>query len=110
MPYKLKLYPRGKDQLADPALQEVHPLGKSPVIGIKPPGAEKEIVIAESGAIVEYLIDHFGSSMKPKRYKEGMEGQIGGETEEWMRDRYFMHYAEGSLMTIMLVAFITNSK
>jgi glutathione S-transferase len=110
VPYKLKLYHRGKDFLADPALKEVHPLGKSPIICVKAAGAEKEIVIAESGAIVEYLIDHFGKWMEPKRYKEGLEGQIGGETEEWLRSRYFMHYAEGSLMTIIIVALIIGSK
>jgi glutathione S-transferase len=110
VPYKLKLYHRGKDFLADPALKEVHPLGKSPIICVKAAGAEEEIVIAESGAIVEYLIEHFGKWMEPKRYKDGLEGQVGGETEEWLRSRYFMHYAEGSLMTIIIVALIIGSK
>jgi glutathione S-transferase len=110
VPYKLKLYHRGKDFLADPGLKKIHPLGKSPVIGIKTPGAENETILAESGAIVEYLVEYFGKWMEPKRYNEGMEGQIGGETEEWKRNRYFMHYAEGSLMTIMLVAYIINSE
>jgi len=111
VPYKLKLYHRNKDHLADPALKKVHPLGKSPVVGIKPAGGGKEIVLAESGFIVEYLVDHFGKGKieSPRRYKEGLEGQVGGETEEWLRYRYFLHYAEGSLMTPMLVAFLFNA-
>lgn len=57
-------------------------------------------MIAESANIIEYLLEHFGkeSTLLPKRYKDGEEGKVGGETEEWLRYRYFMHYAEGSLM------------
>ena len=69
-------------------------------------------MIAESAVIAEYLLDHFGNGIKllPKRYKNGQEGRIGGETEEWLRFRYFMHYAEGSLMTLMMIALIAHSK
>jgi glutathione S-transferase len=57
-------------------------------------------------------LDHFsnGSTLLPKRYKEGQEGKVAGETEEWLRFRYFMHYAEGSLMSLMLIALIAASK
>lgn len=96
--------------LAPPELKQVHPLGKSPVIGIQAPAATEPIVIAESGAIVEYLTDHFGHWLIPDRYSEGKEGQVGGESEEWLRYRFFMHYAEGSLMTLMLVALLLGSK
>jgi len=91
--------------LADPKLKEIHPLGKSPVISIESPDTEKPIVIAESGAIVEYLVDYYGKHMIPDRFKPGKEGKIGGESEEWLRYRFFMHYAEGSLMTILLLTF-----
>ncbi|CAL3965532.1 unnamed protein product, partial [Diplocarpon coronariae] len=47
-------------------------------------------------------------SLLPKRYQEGQEGRLGGETEEWMRYRYFMHYAEGSLMTLMVLALVVG--
>lgn len=108
--YELKIFKRGSDMLAPPELKEVHPLGKSPVVGIQAPGAEKPLILAESGAIVEYLTEYFGKHLIPKRYPEGKEGMIGAETEEWLRYRYFMHYAEGSLMTLMLIALFTMSK
>ena len=91
-------------------LKKVHPLGKSPVLGIQAPGAEKELILAESGNMVEYLTEHLGQWMIPKRYFDGREGQIGGETEEWLRYRYLMHYAEGSLMTLMVIGLFIGSK
>jgi glutathione S-transferase len=90
----------------------VHALGKSPVLSVTAPGASEAVVIAESANIIEYVLDHWGkeSSILPKRYREGQEGKVGGETEEWLRYRYFMHYAEGSLMTLMLLSVVTKSK
>ena len=54
------------------------------------------VVLAESGAVVEYLVDCFGTGtgLSPERYPVGMEGKVGGETEGWRRYRFFMHYAE----------------
>ncbi|KAK3076877.1 hypothetical protein LTS18_011752, partial [Coniosporium uncinatum] len=75
--YDLKIYKRGSDMLAPPELKQVHPLGKSPVINVQVPGVEEPMVIAESGAIVEYLTEYFGKWMIPVRYPEGKEGQIG---------------------------------
>ena len=43
--------------------------------------------------------------MLPKRWKEGQEGKVGGETEEWLRFRYYMHYAEGRYVS-MFFSFI----
>lgn len=108
VPYELEIFHRNKEtKFAPPELKKIHPLGKSPIISVEVPG-QKPVVIAESAFIVEYLLDHFsnGSTLLPKRYKDGQEGNVGGETEEWLRFRYFMHYAEGSLMTFMLVALI----
>lgn len=108
--YDLKTYKRGKDMLAPAALKDVHPLGKSPVISIESPATSKPLVLAESGVIVEYLCDYFGERLVPKRYAEGKEGQVGGETESWLRYRYYMHYAEGSLMPLMLISLLVNSQ
>jgi glutathione S-transferase len=82
------------------------------VISVTPAGSSQSVVIAESANIVEYLLDHFsnGSTLLPKRYKEGNEGKVGGETEEWLRFRYYMHYAEGSLMTLMLLSLVALRK
>jgi glutathione S-transferase len=96
--------------LADPKLKEVHPLGKSPVIEIESPATDKPLVIAESGAIVEYLLDHWGRWLVPKRYREGKEDQVGGETESWVRHRMYMHYAEGSIMPLNIVGLLVQSE
>ncbi|KAL9114200.1 MAG: hypothetical protein Q9187_007505, partial [Circinaria calcarea] len=103
--YELKTYKRVKMQ-APAELKDIHPLGKSPVISIEAEGMSKPMVIAESGLITEYLIDHFKPELAPERYADGKEGQIGGESEEWLRYRYYMHYTEGSLMALMLVALL----
>lgn len=73
-----------------------------------PAGSTESVTIAESAFIIEYLLDHFanGSTLLPKRYREGKEGQVGGETEEWLRFRYFLHYAEGSLMSLLLISLV----
>jgi len=110
VPYELEIFHRNKEtRLAPPELKKVHALGKSPVISVTAPGSDQPVIIAESAFIVEYLLDHFGngSTLLPKRYKEGQEGKVAGETEEWLRFRYYMHYAEGSLMSLMLLALVT---
>ena len=89
--------------------KEVHPLGKYPIVILDLELNEKPMVLAESGFIFEYLIDHFGPWLVPKRYCDSKEGQAGGETEGWMRYKYYMHYAEGSL-TPVLVMFLVFSR
>jgi glutathione S-transferase len=93
--YDIKMYKRGKDRLAPDSLKEVHPLGKSPTISISASWIPNPLVLAESGAIVEYLCDHFAPHLVPKRYADGKDGQVGGETEQWLRYRFYMHYTEG---------------
>jgi len=106
--YEIKVYKRKPSFLAPSELKEIHDLGKSPVISVQGPNGAKPIVIAESGAIVEYLIDHFGKSLIPARYPSGQDDQAGAETEEWIRWRYFMHYAEGSLMALLMVCLFID--
>ncbi len=78
--------------LAPPELAKIHPLGKSPVV------TEGGAVIAESGAILEYLAEkHGGGKWTPP---------AGSEAQQ--RCRYFLHYAEGSLMPILLVQLIAS--
>jgi hypothetical protein len=83
--YELKVFKRDANFRAGDDLKAVHPLGKSPVIGITPAGSEKEIIVAESETIVEYVCEHFGRHMIPKRYPEGKEGVVGAENDEFMR-------------------------
>lgn len=88
--YTLKTYKRDADMRAPATLREVHPLGKSPVVEID------DVVFAESGAIVEEIVDRAGS-LRPE-----------AGTDAFRRYRFFMHYAEGSLMPPMLVGLITG--
>jgi glutathione S-transferase len=78
--------------LAPPELKEVHPLGKSPVI------TEDGKTIAESGAIVEYLIDKYGKGkFKPAH-----------GTDDYWKYIEWMHFAEGSAMLPLLMALYTG--
>ena len=114
--YNVELFQRTEDMMAPPELQKVHPLGKSPVVGLTfrdagDPTKTKELVLVESGFIAQYLTDTFGqtTSLLPKRYHDRHEGQAGAETDEWMRYQYFLHYPEGSLMPPLLVGIILDS-
>lgn len=93
VPYQLEVYRRDpKTMLAPAALAKVHPLGKSPVV------TEDGVSVAESGAILEYLAErHGGDRWVP-----------AAGTEAHRRCRYFLHYAEGSLMPILLVKLISS--
>lgn len=93
-PYEIVKYQRLPPPmpLAPPELKQVHPLGKSPVM------TDGETTLAESGAIVEYLIDTHGKgALKPKP----------GSADYW---RYveWMHYSEGSAMLPLMLALYTS--
>jgi glutathione S-transferase len=91
LPYEIVRYERDKTtMLAPPELAKIHPLGKSPVI------TDGDHTIAESGAILEYLVEkHGGGRMVPER-----------GTPAYLKYRYFMHYAEGSLMPYLLLRLV----
>ncbi|CAK7208626.1 bifunctional glutathione transferase/peroxidase [Sporothrix bragantina] len=116
VPYEIKVYHREKTAFAPPELTKIHPLGKSPVITVIPPpsgtGAKAEpIVLAESGFISEYICEHWGrnSPLVPKKWKDGQEGAVGGETAAWLRYQYLMYYAEGSLMPFLVFFLVTSN-
>lgn len=100
VPYELKVYRRDpKTRLAPPELKAIHPLGKSPVV------TDDGEVIAESGAIIEYLAEKYGHLAKGElAHLEPARG-----TSEHRQCRYWMHYAEGSLMNwlVMKLVFVT---
>lgn len=98
--------------LAPPELKAVHPLGKSPIITIERPEYAQPLVLAESAAIVEYLLNHFGGEEKglvPKKFASDEDAAKNLETEEWLRYRFYMHYVEGSLMPQMVMALVVDS-
>jgi glutathione S-transferase len=94
LPYEIKHYQRDKKtMLAPPELRAVHPLGKSPVI------TDDGKTIAESGAIVEYLVDTYGQGrLKPP-----------AGTGERLRYTYWLHFAEGSAMPPFLIKLIFDT-
>ncbi|KAI1809966.1 glutathione S-transferase [Poronia punctata] len=108
--YEIETFRRGRDMLAPKELKNIHPLGKSPLVSITAPGPSEPIVLAESGFITQYLSEHFGhdTTLVPRRWKEGQEGKAGGETEEWLRWQYLLHFVEGSLMSLLTVTLILN--
>ena len=92
--YQIERYPRDPEtRLAPPALRQIHPLGKAPII------TDGDRVIAESGAIVEYLLDN---------YDDGTLLPAAGSAEH-DRYRYWLHYAEGTIMPLLLIALLFNS-
>ncbi len=92
LPYEIKHYQRdAKTSLAPPELRQVHPLGKSPVI------TDGGLTVAESGAILEYLVDKYGQGrLKPT------------DEQALLHYRYFMHFAEGSAMPPLVMKLVFN--
>ena len=91
IPYEIKKYQRdARTMLAPPELTRVHPLGKSPVI------TDNSVTVAESGAIMEYVLDTYGA------------GRLvpAAGTEDRRRFTYWMHFAEGSAMPPLLLKLI----
>ena len=91
MEYQVKRYERdAKTMLAPAELRAIHPLGKSPVVD------DGDVRVAETGAIVEYLLDAHGQGrLRPPP-----------GTAEARRFSYWLHYAEGSAMTPLLLKLV----
>ncbi|VTN13259.1 glutathione S-transferase [Raoultella terrigena] len=93
LPYQIVCYPRQKNMLAPPELKNIHPLGKSPVV------EDNGYVLAESGAILEYLQETYDSTqqLRPQAMADRLQY------------RFWLHYAEGSLMPLMLMKLVFSS-
>ncbi len=92
LPYEVIRYERDrKTMLAPPALRTVHPLGKSPVI------EDEGRAIAETGAIVEYLVEKAEGRLGPPASRDAV-----------LRYRHFLHYAEGSMMPPLLALLVVD--
>lgn len=88
--YQIKRYERDPQTLlAPPELRAVHPLGKSPVV------TDGELTLAESGAIIDYLANRYGPHLLP-----------APESPERLRCNYWLHYAEGSAMSPLLLKLV----
>jgi glutathione S-transferase len=90
MPYDIKHYQRNATtNLAPPELLHVHPLGKSPVI------TDGDVTMAETGAIIEYLVERAGGKLRPR-----------AGTPEHRRYTYWLHFAEGSAMPPLVMTLV----
>jgi glutathione S-transferase len=91
--YEIKFYKRDpKTRLAPPELTAIHPLGKAPIV------TDGDVTVAESGAIIEYLVG---------RYDDGSLLPAEG-TRERLNYTYWLHYAEGSVMPLMLLSLVVS--
>ncbi len=90
VPYEIIRYQRQPNMLAPKELRAIHPLGKSPVI------TDNGNTIAESGAIISYIVETYGNGrlIPPPN------------TPERLRYTYWLHYAEGSAMFPLLLKLI----
>ncbi len=90
LPYEIQHYQRNPvTNLAPPELLQVHPLGKSPVI------TDGDATVAETGAVIEYLVDKAGGRLRPPP-----------GAPEHRRYTYWLHFAEGSAMPPLLMTLI----
>jgi glutathione S-transferase len=90
LPYDVRHYQRNATtHLAPPELMQVHPLGKSPVI------TDDDVTVAETGAIIEYLVDKAGGKLRPAT-----------GTPQYRRYSYWLHFAEGSAMPPLVMSLV----
>ncbi len=89
-PYEIVRYEREKTMLAPESLKKVHPLGKSPVL------EDDGLVIAESGALLEYLEEYYDPTHQLQPQDKAQKLQY----------RFWLHYAEGSLMPLLLMKLV----
>ena len=91
-PYEVVRYERDKaTMLAPEELKRAHPLGKSPVI------EDDGKNFAETGLIIEYLVERYGPNLMPPR-----------DSDLYWRYKYWLHYAEGSLMPPLLLKLVID--
>ncbi len=93
--YEIRFYKRSADMSAPADLRRIHPLGKSPIVEDQDE-LGKRIVLMETGAICEYLVDRAGGRMGPSN------------PAERLPYRQFLHYAEGSVMPVLFAALVAS--
>ena len=92
LPYDLQVFPRETTGAAPHPLKEIHVLGKAPVI------RDGDVVLAESGAIVDYIVHRYG----------GGRLALPPGDPTYARYVYWLHFAEGSLMSLLLIALVLS--
>lgn len=92
LPYKLEVFPREPNGAAPPPYKEIHALGRAPAI------RDGDTVLAESGAIVEYIVHRHG----------GGRLAVPPADPAYARYVYWLHFAEGSLMSLLLIVLVLS--
>ena len=92
LPYDLQIFPRNPNGAAPDALKAIQPLGRAPII------RDGDTVLAESGAIVDYIVH---------RHAHGRLA-VSPQAPEYARYLYWLHFAEGSLMSLLIVALVLS--
>jgi len=90
--YQLSRHQREPNGAAPEALKAIHPLGKAPLI------RDGDTVLAESGAIVDYIVHRYGNGRLA----------VQPQAAKYARYLYWLHFAEGSLMSLMLIALVLS--
>jgi len=92
LPYKIQVFPRETTGAAPHPLKEIHALGRAPAI------RDGDAVLAESGAIVDYIVHrHAGGRLA-----------LRPEDPAYARYLYWLHFAEGSLMSLLLIVLVLS--
>ena len=92
LPYRMEAFPREPNGAAPPQFREIHALGKAPAI------RDGDTVLAESGAIVDYIVH---------RHADGRLALPPGDSA-YARYAYWLHFAEGSLMSLLLIVLVLS--
>ena len=92
LPYKMEVFPREPNGAAPPPFKEIHALGRAPAI------RDGDTVLAESGAIVDYIVHRLA----------GGRLALAPEHPSYARYLYWLHFAEGSLMSLLLIALVLS--
>jgi len=90
--YQLEVFPREQSGAAPEAMKGLHPLGRAPII------RDGDTVLAESAAIVEYIVQRYGSGRLV----------VAPNAAAYPRYVYWLHFAEGSLMSLLLIALVLS--
>lgn len=90
--YDIVYYQREKNLQAPDSLKKIHPLGKSPIV------TDSGLTLAESGAIIDYILDRYDNAH--------LLAPPDSHSDEWVSYRYWLHYAEGSLMPLLVMKLV----
>ena len=90
--YRLDWHQREANRAAPAAMAGIHPIGKAPVV------SDGDLVLAESGAIVDYVVRRYGG------------GRLApaADSPQLPQYLYWLHFAEGSLMSLMLIVLVLS--